>query len=192
MSKRGNREGVFTRLFVLYLSVILLPIVSIFFVLIVRNANALTNERLEKTRQNLSYVQSYLDSRLSELSAMGTLARDNRILHATYRDKDSYSAVEIVNELIKYRQSNSILDDVFLVYGDKKAVYASTGTMTADLFMNSVFYGKRMQYQELFPAVGYFISSQPQDDILYVYPVIKNAAVKSSLIFQPIEATVTI
>ena len=120
MSKRGNREGVFTRLFVLYLSVILLPIVSIFFVLIVRNANALTNEKLEKTRQNLSYVQSYLDSRLSELSAMGTLARDNRILHATYRDKDSYSAVEIVNELIKYRQSNSILDDVFLVYDDKR------------------------------------------------------------------------
>lgn len=147
-----------------YLLVFMLPFITISTILYHISVGKLEKEIIRSNMDKIDQIKDMTDTRLSELNSLATkISYDHRL--TPYMLTEPYYDQQAIEELIRYKMSNSFIDEIFLNFNESKdLVYSSKGTSTFHTFVQSTYPVKNKDIEAL--NKGMQIQSNPLSQII--------------------------
>ncbi|WP_062105924.1 helix-turn-helix domain-containing protein [Bacillus niameyensis] len=117
-----------------YLLIFIVPFSMISMIFYFNSVKSLRAETELANINNLNNIKSMIDGRINELNNIGALISIDPKL-SSYRVSKHEFRPEAIDEIEKYKNNSSIIDDLYLYYFNQDNLFSADGHMSIDTFL---------------------------------------------------------
>ncbi|MFY0761476.1 AraC family transcriptional regulator [Metabacillus dongyingensis] len=172
-----------------YLIIFFVPF-SVMALILYHNSVSSIREEIELSNlHNLNHVKNLTDSRMQELSKIGTLISYDPNL-TPYMIKMKENHPDAIKSLDKYKENSSIITDLYLYYNEQDHIYSSEGLMSTNTFIEykTTYTEMKTFLMDIESSTYPFISNNlklSNNTTAYIYPLPSGAVEQyGSVIFK--------
>ena len=119
-----------------YMLIFLVPFSIMAFIFYQNSVSSLRDEIELSNMNNLNNIKTLTDSRLKEMEKTASLISYNPKLAPYMIEKNEFQS-EAIKQLEKYKETSSIIRELYLFYQNHTLVYSSKGLMSKDIFLKN-------------------------------------------------------
>ncbi len=132
-------DNIFKRYLFSYLSILLIPII-IFSTIIFSKFIKSSEQAVLLNNTNVLYrIQKAIDTQILQLDTTAYQLYHNSEIRAFMFEEEPEKALKVSKELLRYNVVNQFVDEIFLYFRGDNFIYASAGSMSLDIFFNSMY-----------------------------------------------------
>ncbi|MEH7179330.1 AraC family transcriptional regulator [Neobacillus vireti] len=117
-----------------YMLIFLIPFSIMAFIFYQNSVSSLRDEIELSNINNLKNIKTLTDNRLKELEKTASLISYNPKLAPYMIEKNEFQS-DAIKQLEKYKETSSIIRELYLFYQNHQLVYSSKGLMTKEIFL---------------------------------------------------------
>lgn len=133
MQKKANVRLSLSYIFS-YLLIFIIPFSIMSLIFYHNSVKSLRTEIELSNINNLNNIKRLVDGRIKELNNIGALISIDQNLRP-YRLAKYENLPEAIDEIMKYKQNSSIIEDIYLYYFHQPFIFTSNGHMSANTFL---------------------------------------------------------
>lgn len=162
-----KKTNLFYKYIASYAAVLLLPVIVMGIIIYTYFLGVFEDDILANNMNNLNKTKNIVDSQLLELKNISDQLHLDYNLNAFNFDSAPLQALTIINELNKYKLTNSFFLDVILYYRGEAFLYTSTSSNRVDLFSKNIYNYKNWDSETFYKDINSIIlpSIRPTEEV---------------------------
>lgn len=154
------KSKVYLKYIISYLIVLIIPVILLSFLIYGKFVSVLTDEVTGNTTRMLYQIRDVVDVRIQEVVDISALiSTDNRISpiisNEFYLRENRYPEVyNAIKELRNYKNSNSLIDSIFIFFKDRDIIVSDTSKYTFKHIFSEVYSYEDISYEELYKRLN--------------------------------------
>lgn len=153
-------------------------------IIIYNNSVVSLREGIEQSNiDKLNQVKNMTDERMEELEKLAfRISNDYRL--TPYMVSDGFYGKDAIEELNKYKENSSIIQELFLYYRGESNIYSANGAYSLDTFKKMYHFNQSAEtineqletnHPVVYPADSVRVNNNKEDRLItYIYPITRN------------------
>ena len=159
------KSKVYLKYIISYLVVLIIPVILLSYLIYGKFVNVLTEEVTGNTTRMLYQIRDVVDVRIQEVVDISALISTNNritpiISNEFYLEENRYPEVyNAIKELRNYKNSNSLIDSIFIFFKDRDIIVSDTSKYTFKHIFSEAYSYEDISYEELYDRLNSLSSS---------------------------------